>query len=774
MTVSTINKTAKQDSRPSSRKIREKIRAYPHLKRRIYLQLLLHLHEKRYVSIDDIYEQARKEAKTFQHDHDLISPNVGSEQWSSEERRLIRRLTLEAACKHLTEQRIDEIIFSVVKRDYIYALENIANLTDVSFGVLADKVREFCNIPLIKPLPKEEVMGLRVSLLRHFISDHLEFIRIAKHYLTVRDMQPLVDHAIGSAAGHGRIGGKAAGMLLGYKIIQSTLGDKYGDLIRIPESYYLRTDVFEDFLSLNGLTKYQNQKYKTTDEIRNEFPAIQDVFRNGQFPEYMVKQCRAMLKKLGKHPLIVRSSSLLEDNFKAAFCGKYKSVFLGNQGSLDQRLAHLLPAIGEVFSSALAPDPLIYRQERELLDYDERIGILLQKVVGFQYDHYFLPAYSGVALSRNDYTWSPRIKAADGLMRIVMGLGTRAVDRVGDDYPRLVALSNPTLRPESTLEEQKRYSQTHVDVINLQTNSFEIIRLRDLWGPEKMPGIENIVSLEEDGYLQAPYAEIPAGHYQRGVITFDNLLKNTPFPDIIRDVLKVLKEAYGCPIDIEFSHDGKYLYLLQTRPMTARMEEEAIVIPKNVPQRDRIFSTRRYVRNGRVDDIEYLIYCDPRAYLQIKADHKRHQLARVVGKLNQKLAEKNFILMGPGRWGSNNIQLGIPVQYSEINNTKVLIEIAHREGDYTPDVSFGTHFFLDLVEKGIHYLPLYPNDSDNTFQQEFFTAVPNALVSLFPDASEFAPYVKVIDVHQAIPGRHLHLRMNGKQNLALAYINGGT
>ncbi|UCH63261.1 MAG: hypothetical protein JSU77_02065 [Fidelibacterota bacterium] len=773
MTVSTMNKTEKRDSRPSNRKIREKIRAYPHLKERIYLQLLLHLHEKRYVSIDDIYEQARKEAKTFHHDHDLISPNVGSEQWSSDERRLIRRLTLEAACEHLSEQKIDEIVFAVVKRDYIYALENIANLTDVSFGVLADKVREFCSIPLMKPLPKEEVIGLRVSLMRHFISEHLEFIRIAKHYLTIRDMQPLVDSTIGSAAGHGRIGGKASGMLLGYKIIQSTLGDKYGDLIRIPESYYLRTDVFEDFLSLNGLTKYQHQKYKTTDEIRNEFPAIQDVFRNGQFPEYVVKQCRAMLKKVGKHPIIVRSSSLLEDNFKAAFSGKYQSVFLGNQGTLDQRLSQLLAAIGEVFASGLAPDPLIYRQERDLLDYDERIGILIQKVVGFQYGHYFMPAYAGVALSRNDYTWSSRIEKEDGLMRIVMGLGTRAVDRVGDDYPRLVALSNPTLRPESTLAAQKKYSQILVDVINLKTNSYEIIPLKDLWSEERMPGVEHIISLEEGDYLQAPYANVPVERYPHGVITFDNLLKNTPFPDVIRDVLKVLKEAYECPIDIEFSHDGKYLYLLQTRPMASRLEDENVVVPRNIPQRDRIFSTKRYVRNGQIDSIEYIIYCDPHSYLQIEGDHGRHQLARVVGKINQKLAGKSFILMGPGRWGSNNIQLGIPVQYSEISNTKALIEIALREGDYTPEVSFGTHFFLDLVERGIHYLPLFPDDSDNTFQQEFFTTAPNALGSLLPDAGESTPYVKVIEVNQAIGGRRMHLRMNGQQNLALAYVDGG-
>ncbi len=773
MGASTVKKTAKQDVGPAYRRVQEKIRAYPHLKERIYLQLLLHLHEKQYVSLDDIYTQARREVKSFRYSHDQASPNVGPEQWSPDERRLIRRLTLEAACRYITEQKIDEIIISIVKRDQVYALENIANLTDVSFGVLADKVREFCSLPLMSPLPDEEVIGLRVSLLRHFISDQLDLIRIAKHYLTVRDMQPVVDHTIGSATGHGRIGGKAAGMLLGYKIIQSSLGDKYGELIRIPESYYLRTDVFKDFLTLNGLTKYQHQKYKTADEIRNEFPVIQDVFRNGQFPDYVVKQCRAMLKKIGKHPLIVRSSTLLEDNFKASFSGKYRSVFLGNQGSLDQRLGHLLPAIGEVFASALAPDPLIYRKERDLLDYDERIGAIIQKVVGFRYDRYFLPSYAGVALSRNDYTWSSRIKAEDGLMRLVMGLGTRAVDRVGDDYPRLVALSAPTLRPEATPETQKKYSQTHVDVINLETNCYQILPLRDLWCAEKMTGVEHIISLQEDGYLKAPYKEIPVSHYSRGVVTFENLLKNTPFPGIIHDVLKVLEEAYQCPVDIEFSHDGQHLYFLQTRPLAQALKDDAGTIPKSISTQDKIFSTQRYVRNGQVDDIKYIIYSDPRAYHQLENDHERYQLARVVGKLNLELMGKNFILMGPGRWGSNNTQLGIPVQYSEISNTKALIEIAYRKGDYTPEVSFGTHFFLDLVERGIHYLPLFPDDSDNAFNHEFFTSTPNALGDLLPEVAQFESCIKVIDIQQATGGRLLNLRMNSQLPLALAYLVNG-
>ena len=769
----TAKANSSKKAHSSSQELKEKIRAYPHLEEKIYLQLLLHLHEKQYISINDIYQQARQEAKSFSYDHEHESPNIGPDQWSGTERRIIRRLTLKQARKHLSDTEIEELILSVVKRDYIYALENIANLTDVSFSVLADKVREYCNLPLMKPLPKEEVMGLRVALLRNFISEHLEFLRIAKHYLTIRDMPPVVDHTIGSAAGHGRVGGKAAGMLLGHKIIKSQRRKEYGDLIRLPASYFLRTDVFEDFLSLNGLTRYQHQKYKSPEEIRNEFPAIQEVFRNGQFPEYVIKQCRSMLKQLGKHPIIVRSSSLLEDHFKAAFSGKYQSLFLGNQGAFDQRLSQLLAAIGEVFASGIAPDPLIYRKERDLLDYDEKIGILIQKVVGFKYRHFFLPAFAGVAFSRNDYTWNPRIQEKDGLMRIVMGLGTRAVDRVGDDYPRLVPLSAPTLRPETTLQAQKKYSQTHIDVINLKTNSYEVIPLQDLWGPEQMPGIEKILSIEKDDMLQTPFKNIPPSEYPAGVITFENLLKNTDFPHTMRDILQVLEDAYECPVDIEFSYDGQHLYMLQTRPLVRQFEDKAVTIPKDIPAQDAIFSTQRFVRNGRIDNIDYVIYCDPQAYLQLQDDHKRYQLARTIGKLNHALADKTFILLGPGRWGSNNIRLGIPVQYSEINNTKALIEIAHREGDYTPEVSFGTHFFLDLVEKGIHYLPLFPDDGDNTFQAEFFHETPNTLKSVLPDTKDQESLIKLIDVNSMGNGRPLQLRMNARQNYALAYFAHG-
>jgi len=754
----------------SRRTIKEKIEAYPQLEKKIYLQLLLTLHERQFISIEDINAKVRKNVKSAYQTLAWENPNVSPEQWSASEWRDIRKQALEVASQYLSETEVDDLLYSAVKREYIYSLENITNLSEVAFGVLADKVREYCRIPAVVKLPVEEVIGLRVSLLKQFVSNQLDFIKVAKKYLTVQDLPQIVDNTIGSSSGHGHIGGKAAGMLLGYKIVMTELGDKYGDRIRIPESYYLRTDVSEDFLRLNGLARFQSQKYKSTDQIRDEYPVIQEIFQNAQFPDYLVEQCRALLKKIGKHPLIVRSSSLLEDNFKAAFSGKYQSVFLGNQGPLEHRLSNLLAAIGEVFASGLAPDPLIYRKEHDLLDYDERVGILIQKVVGVKYHRYFMPAFAGVALSHNEYTWSPRIKPEDGLMRIVMGLGTRAVDRVGDDYPRLVGLSAPTLRPAATVAAQRKYSQTHIDLINLETNSYEIIPLSQFWGPHRLKGFEDIFSLEDDGCLLPPYSAVAPEKYPQGVVTFQRLLKDTPFPQMIRDILKTLAQAYGCPVAIEFSHDTEYLYLLQTKPLARLFEEEAAEIPEDIPVKNQVFSARRHVRSGAIDNIDYIIYCNPRAYHGIADNHTRIQLARTVGKLNQALAEKTFILMGPGRWGTNTVGLGIPVQYSEINHTRALIEIAYREGDYTPEVSFGTHFFLDLVEKGIHYLPLFPDEGDASFNDEFFHKAPNDLSDILPKAGNFASYLKVINVARAGGGQPLHLRMNGPENYALAYF----
>jgi hypothetical protein len=236
-------------------------------------------------------------------------------------------------------------------------------------------------------------------------------------------------------------------------------------------------------------------------------------------------------------------------------------------------------------------------------------------------------------------------------------------------------------------------------------------------------------------------------------------------------ILGVLQKTYGCPVDIEFSCDGEFFYLLQCRPLSKQLEWDAVVIPKNVESNSQIFSASRDIQNGIVKDIDFIVYVPAEKYEQVDSYDRKLRVARAVGAINQKLGDQKFVLVGPGRWGSNDINLGIKVSYNDISNTKALIEVAHNQNGYVPELSFGTHFFQDLVESGIFYLPLYPEEQNNIFNNDFMMSSSNALKSIAPEYSDMADTVHVIDVAKASSGKRLQLYMNGEDSKALAFIN---
>ena len=336
---------------------------------------------------------------------------------------------------------------------------------------LAPQEMLFEQAEMIESMPPEErkkyearLKELKVVLIRTMISDQLKYIRIARKWFTVGDLKEVRARKIGS----GKVGGKAAGMLLAMRIIKETAPAEIAERFRLPVSFYLGSDVFYNFLTFNGLMHWNDQKYKADDEIRADYPALCADFQQGQFPAEIMESLERVLQEAGDRPLIVRSSSLLEDNFGTSFAGKYESIFLPNQGSHDEKYSALTRAITSIYASVLNPDALLYRHLKELADYDERIGILIQFVEGEKRGRYYFPHAAGVAFSRNMYRWSPQIKQEDGFLRLVFGLGTRAVDMLGDDYPRLVALSHPRLHSSSDVRTIKRYSQQNVDVIDIE------------------------------------------------------------------------------------------------------------------------------------------------------------------------------------------------------------------------------------------------------------------------------------------------------------------
>jgi hypothetical protein len=745
--------------------------ACPHLAGHLDLCFITELHRDGIVTYDRIYNEART-ALGRPPREDVGDPNqVEGDKLDADERAAIARIALRYTCAHFSREQIERIIDIAIKRDALKEVDELARQSALPTRVLAERVARFADLPVKDhPLPPEEVMGTRVALIRSLISDQLEFIGIAKNYLRVRDIAKVASRLIDVETGQGRIGGKAGGMVLAYKIL-STFADLHPDWpVYTPESWFLRSDVLGVFLELNHLTGYQSQKYKPIDQVRHEYPLIKGVLRNSDFPVEVVQQLRAVLREIGTHPLIVRSSSLLEDRIGTAFSGKYASVFIANQGELETRLQALLVAITEVYASTLAPDPLAYRRVHNLLDYHEDMGVLIQKVVGAQVGRYFLPAFAGVAFSRNEYRWSPRIRREDGMMRLVMGLGTRAVDRVASDYPRMVALGFPTLRPETTAKEIMRYSQRTVDAINLETNRLESVPLEEILEAGAMPMLDRMVSIARDDGLYAPTGTMVRAAPQDVFVTFDKLLSATTFTEAVRRMMVRLEEAYGNPVDVEFACDGERFYLLQCRALAAREETARVRIPDDVPVRDRIFTATCYVSSGMVADIEYVVYIRSQVYDQVETLEQRFEIGRVVGRLNQALADRRFILVGPGRWGSNDIRLGVRVGYADINRTKLLVEVARDKSGYIPEVSFGTHFFQDLVEAGIHYLPLYPDDPRNFFNEDFFYHARNALADVLPADAKMAHYVRVIHVPAFGEGRLLHVAMDGEADQALAYV----
>jgi pyruvate,water dikinase len=681
----------------------------------------------------------------------------------------------EIAANYFPDQEILDWIQRWIQEDrtgfLIAALENQGS----SLSEIADAIRRFEHIAsegvdLAATTEKE----VQVSLLQRFFTDQLEWINVAKKQVAVSDFYDLLRRIIFPAGSHGKLGGKSAGLFLATRIVQhaSARHEVLGN-IKTPKTWYVTSDGLLSFVTYNDLEELVEHKYREIEEIRREYDHIVQVFKNCSFTPEIVQGLSMALDDFEDRPLIVRSSSLLEDRFGSAFSGKYKSLFLANQGTKRQRLDMLMDAIAEVYSSTFGPDPIQYRAERGLLDFREEMGIMIQEVVGTRVGRYFFPAVAGVAFSNNEFRWSPRIRREDGLMRMVPGLGTRAVDRLSDDYPILIAPGQPGLRANVTVEEVMRYSPNKMDVINLESNRFETMSVEEVFREygNEIPWMSLVLSLCRDHHLQPPDPFTTDVRQERFCVTFEGLVSKTPFVKQVQTMLRVLQETLGTPVDTEFAYDGSDFYLLQCRPQVYSTDITPSPIPRDLPREQIVFTANRYVSNGRVPDITHIVYVDPTRYSEVRDLETLRSIGRCVGRLNQLLPKRRFILMGPGRWGSRgDIKLGVNVTYSEIKNTAALIEIARKKGNYVPDLSFGTHFFQDLVESSIRYLPLYPDDEGILFNEDFLLGAYNILPEILPEYAALADTVRVIDVPHAADGRLLRILMNAELDEAVGVL----
>ncbi len=679
--------------------------------------------------------------------------------------------------QELSTEKINQIIKSCIKREHTRFLSIAAGKREIALNEIKDALCKFIMLPKEQQsLSIEDSMSIRVGLIRRFFSDNLDYINTLKNYVTIHSFTETLNRIIGSPWGNGKLGGKASGLFRAKQILNSAKAEhKILNYIKTPKTWYITSDGIYDFLYFNTLEDFVGVKYSDPGDIKKEYSYIEQVFKNSTMPPDILSGIKLILDDFGETPLIVRSSSLLEDSTIASFAGKYKSLFVANQGSKEERLSELVDAIEEVYASVFGPDPIEYRRENGLLDFSEEMAIMIQEVVGQKIGKYYFPAFAGVAFSYNEFRWSPRIKREDGIIRLVAGLGTRAVDRLGNDFPTLICPGQPNLKTNVILEEIYRYSQKYIDVVNLETKKFETIKFETLIDEIEIdyPQLNNIISFIKDGQLTQPigsFIDLEKGDI---VINFNGLIKKGVFVKQIKLTLDLLQEAYGYPVDIEFASDGTpdNLYILQCRPQSYIKDLSNVTIPNNIEDNKIVFSANKFITTAKVDNIDYIVYVDPEKYDSIETLNKLLQIGKIVGLLNRKLPRKSFILMGPGRWGSKgDIKLGVKVGYCDINNTSMLIEIAKKKKDYVPDLSFGTHFFQDLVEAKIRYLPLYPDEEKNIFNEEFFSKSKNILPDLIPDNEDLKDVVKVIKISDLYPKSSLIITMNGEIPKAIGFI----
>lgn len=633
----------------------------------------------------------------------------------------------------------------------------------------------------IEHMPKQErvlwehrLRELKVVLIRRLISDQLGYINIAKDWFTIADLENIWHRRIGL----GKIGGKAAGMLLAASILNKAGDESVRSCVHVPESYFLGSDVVYIFMAMNGLMHWNTQKYKTEEQIRAEYPQILEQFRAGVFPPEVLKELRAILNNIGPKPLIVRSSSQLEDNFGTSFAGKYDSFFCPNQGTPQENLQALTTAIARTYASTLNPDALLYRRSKKLQDYDERMAVLIQAVEGQRFEHYLLPDAAGVAFSHNLYRWDSQIRREAGFVRLVWGLGTRAVERVGNDFPRLVALSHPLLQLDDSCEAIRRYSQHFVDLIDLEANLLTTMPIREVLKPN-YPPLRYLVQVEQEGYFSTPPRRIFEDEMPRIAITFDPFLRRTKFPALLSKILRLLEEHYHAAVDMEFTvqipeaasmQPEVKVALLQCRPQSRLQESINIPIPKELAPENIIFSSSFLVPQGYLSNIRFVIFVSPEAYYALPTTSARNEIGRIVSRLNSILAEKSFICVGPGRWGTENIDLGVYVGYSDICNAGALVELAGKGVGAAPEPSLGTHFFQDLMEAQIYPVAVPIDQKETIFNHDFFYKTPNKLQGLVDVSDEIAGCMRLIDVASYRPGHHVDLIMDGEKGEAVAFI----
>lgn len=615
---------------------------------------------------------------------------------------------------------------------------------------------------------REKVQEIFSHILRLIISRDPKVLKLAEEYFDLPRLLTVWKRMIGT----GMIGGKSVGMLLARAILHRE-DPAWDERLERHDSFYIGSDVFYTFLVENGCWS-DRQRQKDPEYFLDGNDAVRKKILAGVFPDYILKRFSDMLRYFGRSPIIVRSSSLLEDNFGNAFAGKYESVFCVSQGTLEENLAAFLDAVKVIYASTMSAEALSYRRKRGVLDKDEQMALLVQRVSGAPYDRYFFPQLAGVGFSFNPYVWSKHIEPEAGMVRLVFGLGTRAVDRTDDDYTHITALNAPDKRPEGNFAERKHYTQRRTDILDLEKNEFSNAHYLDILKVADRLPID--LFADRDRQLERSLRERGRdGSASSRVLTFERLMRHTTFVPRMRSILQTIKKAYGCDIDIEFTanfdENGRQykINIVQCRPLQIKAVEKTVTPPPEIPAASRLIESHgAIVGYSRTIPIRRLVYLVPREYGRL-SDRDRYNAADVIDAVaHAPQTEGPLMLIGPGRWGTTTPSLGIPVRFSQINTASVLCEIDMMHDHLVPDLSIGTHFFHEMVEMNMLYIGHYAALDGNVLDEERILERSNLLSKILPDAAAWEGVIHVTDGSGA-DGSHLYLNADSFEQKSVLF-----
>ena len=569
---------------------------------------------------------------------------------------------------------------------------------------------------------------------------------MVKEHFTPEDYFAVRDHMVGT----GMIGGKACGMLLARAIIRNKEPD-ISEILEPHDSFYVGSDLYYTYIVDNNLwdTRIKQRTEDGYFELAQEFA---DKIMAGVFSDAMRDQFVRIIEYYGQDPYIIRSSSILEDGFGNAFAGKYESVFCVNRGSLEERLDEFEHAIKVVYASSMSLSALDYRKRRGLDKRDEQMALLIQRVSGSYYGSNYMPCAAGVGYSYSPYRIMKDTDPSAGMLRLVMGLGTSAVDRTKGSYPRIVNLDKPEKTSYSSSADKHKFSQGKAEVINMTEHTLKKLPL-DLLEPD-IPGYLDRILLEHDYDAESRLSEMGR---RRDVkfISCKGLVENKTLMEQMKRMLACIQEEYEYPVDTEFtiniSENGEYsIDLLQCRPLQVQKGKSGTVIPPDVPK-DNILLESKGASMGmcKTTDLDLIVYVDPIKYYLMPYKEK-DLVAKLVGKINWHYRDlnKHMMLIVPGRVGTTSPELGVPTSFSDISAFEVICETEESGAGYNPELSYGSHIFQDLVEAEILYTAVFNNEKTIHFSPEKLTEYPD-ITGDFEEKEELKNIVHVYDLSGA-------------------------